>query len=86
MTWSSTATRNTARHEQAVYDRRVTELDLKRNFERADHQETSGLSWYPDVMLSAAAVEPIPLSTDADGVITLPQGARVGLFPSSARR
>jgi glutamine synthetase len=25
---------NTARHEQAVYDQRVTELDLKRNFER----------------------------------------------------
>ena len=26
---------NTARQEQAVYDRRVTDLDLQRNFERA---------------------------------------------------
>jgi glutamine synthetase len=26
---------NTARQEQAVYDRRVTDLDLLRNFERA---------------------------------------------------
>jgi hypothetical protein len=26
---------NTARQEQAVYDRRVSEVDLQRNFERA---------------------------------------------------
>lgn len=34
--------------------------------------------WYPNSMLSATAVEPIPLSTDADGVIRV-AGTRVTL-------
>jgi uncharacterized protein (DUF433 family) len=34
--------------------------------------------WYPEPMLSAAALEPIPLSTDADGVIRV-AGTRVTL-------
>jgi uncharacterized protein (DUF433 family) len=39
---------------------------------------TQGCLWYPETMLPAATVEPIPLSTDANGVIRV-AGTRVTL-------